>query len=59
MPGALKTPALSLEAVRTNGRALEFVPVRHRDGVKTAVEQETELDAEPEDTEPETDGPRP
>ena len=39
--------------------ALEFVPVRHRDGVKTAVEQETELDAEPEDTEPETDGPRP
>ncbi len=55
----LRSEEMCTTAVRQHPSAMQFVPVRHRDGVKTAVGQETELDAEPEDTEPETDGPRP
>ncbi len=60
VPVPMRTEEMCLAAVRQHACAMQYVPVRHRDAVRTALAQETELDAEPEDTEPETDnGPRP
>ena len=60
VPVGLRTEAMCLAAVRQHPSAMQFVPVRHREAVRTALEQKTVAVTEPEATEPGTDdGPRP
>ena len=55
----LRSEEMCLVAVRQHAGAMQYVPVRLRNDVKTALEQETAAFTESEVAEPETDAPRP